>query len=227
MSRPSNSDRNSGGPGKRIVPVGSLLLLGLVLAFMLLTWILVKPPAPPAELRGVLRSEFRQLDAFQLSSDNRGPVTETSLRGKWSFFFFGYLSCPDVCPATLHELGRFWNLLVDDRGAVPEDLQVIFVSVDPARDSTENLARYASYFNRNFIGATAGKGQIDRLTRQFSAQYMIEAETETGEYLVNHSSAIFLVDPYGRVVASFSQPHYATTILAQFEKIVDYYGGAG
>ena len=227
MSRPTNSDLDRSGPARRIVPVGSLVLVGLVLAFMLLTWILVKPPRPPAELHGVLRSEFRQLDAFQLSRDKRGPVTEASLRGKWSFFFFGYLSCPDVCPATLHELGRFWGLFADDPFTEPENLQMIFVSVDPERDSTEKLARYASYFNPSFIGATAGKGQIDRLTRQFSAAYVIEAETAPGEYLVSHTSAVFLVDPYGRLVASFSQPHYATTMLSQFRKILDYYEGAG
>ncbi len=214
-------------PGKRIIPLGSLVLVGLALAIMLLTWILVKPPSPPAELQGVLRSEFRPLASFHLSSTSQGPITEANLRGKWTFFFFGYLSCPDVCPATMHELGRFWALFADERGAEPEDLQVIFVSVDPARDSTEKLDHYVSYFNQKFIGATAGKGQIDRLTRQFSAGYELEPETAPGRYLVSHTGAIFLVDPYGRVVASFSQPHHATTILAQFKKIRDYYGATG
>lgn len=214
-------------PTKRIVPVGSLVLVGLVLALMLLTWAIVKPPAPPGELRDVLRPEFRPLGAFHLSGGSRGPVTETSLRGKWSFFFFGYLSCPDVCPATMHELGQFWALFADERGSEPEHLQVIFVSVDPARDSSEKLDRYVSYFNRNFIGATAGTGQIDRLTRQFAAGYVLEAETAPGEYLISHTTAVFLVDPYGRLVASFAQPHNARTILAQFKKIVNYYEATG
>lgn len=214
-------------PDKRIIPIGSLVLVAMALAVMLLTYLLVRPQAPPSELRGVLRSEFRSLGTFHLSSQDRGPITEASLRGKWSFFFFGYLSCPDVCPATLHELDRLWALIADQQGSQPENLQVIFVSVDPARDSTENLDRYVSYFNQNFIGATAGKGQIDRLSRQFAADYLLEAETAPGEYLVSHSAAVFLVDPYGRLVASFSQPHYAATILSQFTKIVDYYQRAG
>ena len=212
---------------KRIIPIGSLVIgvaFGLV---MLFTHLLVKPPAPPAELEGVLRAEFRQLAPFQLQSQNRSPLNETILRGKWSFVFFGYLSCPDICPNTLHELNTFRALLEDETGAEADDMQVIFVSVDPARDSTSNLARYVAHFNKTFIGATAGKGAIDRLTRQFGAGYEIEAETAPGQYLVAHTSAIFLVDPFGRLVATFSQPHYASTLLSQYKKITTYFSGDG
>ena len=212
---------------KRIIPIGSLVI-GLVFGLvMLFTHLLVKPPAPPPELEGVLRSEFRQLAPFQLQSQNHGPIAETSLHGKWTFVFFGYLSCPDVCPNTLHELSTFRALLKDETGAEPDDLQVIFVSVDPDRDSTAKLASYVAHFNKKFIGATAGKGAIDRLTRQFGAGYEIEAETSPGQYLVAHTSAIFLVDPYGRLVATFSQPHYASTLLSQYKKISAYFSGAG
>jgi len=174
-----------------------------------------------------LRKDFRPISAFELQSHGHGPITQTSLRGKWSFVFFGYMSCPDVCPNTLHELNLFRSLVADQAGAEPQDLQVIFVSVDPERDSTENLARYVSHFNNRFIGATAGKGAIERLTRQFGAGYVIEKETAPGQYLVAHTSAIFLVDPSGRLVASFSQPHYAATLLSQYEKIKAYFAGTG
>jgi protein SCO1/2 len=212
---------------KRIIPIGSLVI-GLVFGLvMLFTHLLVKPPAPPAELEGVLRSEFRQLAPFQLQSHNHGPINETSLQGKWSFVFFGYLSCPDICPNTLNELSTFRALLKDELGADSDDLQVIFVSVDPTRDSTAKLASYVAHFDKEFIGATAGKGAIDRLTRQFGADYEIEAETAPGQYLVAHTSAIFLVDPFGRLVAAFSQPHYASTLLSQYKKITAYFSGTG
>ncbi len=212
---------------KRIIPIGTLVIglaFGLV---MLFTHLLVKPPAPPAELEGVLRPEFRQLAPFQLQSQGRGPINETSLLGNWSFVFFGYLSCPDVCPNTLHELNSFRSLLKDETGTEPEDLQIIFISVDPDRDSTGNLASYVAHFNQKFIGATAGKGAIDRLTQQFGAGYEIEAETAPGQYLVAHTSAIFLVDPHGRLVATFSQPHYAATLLSQYKKITAYFSDTG
>jgi protein SCO1/2 len=193
---------------------------------MLFTHLLVKPPTPPAELKGVLRSQFRQLAPFQLYSHNHGQINETSLRDKWSFVFFGYLSCPDVCPNTLHELNTFWALIKDETGPEAEGLQVIFISVDPARDNTANLASYVDHFNKEFIGATAGKGAIERLVRQFGAGYEIEAETAPGQYLVAHTSAIFLVDPFGRLVAAFSQPHYASTLLSQYKKIIAYFSDA-
>ena len=212
---------------KQILPIGTLVI-GLVFGLvMLFTHLLVKPPSPPSELEGVIRPEFRQVTSFQLQSHNRGPLSEKDLLGKWSYIFFGYLSCPDVCPNTLHELNRFRTLLKDETGLEPEDLQVIFVSVDPGRDSTENLARYVDHFNKKFIGATAGKGAIDRLTKQFGAGYILEAETATGQYLVTHTSAIFLVDPLGRLVATFSQPHYAPTLLSQHRKIKSYFSCSG
>ena len=155
------------GKNKQIIPVGSIAI-GLAFALVLIiTHQVVKPPPPPDELEGVLRSEFRPIGNFQLQVHERAPLDEKSLRDRWSFVFFGYMSCPDVCPNTLHELNAFYQLLKDETGTEPEKLQVIFVSVDPARDDTENLARYVSHFNRRFIGATAGQAAIERLARQF------------------------------------------------------------
>jgi protein SCO1/2 len=190
---------------------------------MLATYLWVKPPKPPSELFGVLRPEFRQLLPFQLQTHDQGPFNQKSLQGKWSLVFFGYLSCPDACPNTLYELNLFYGLLQDEIGKVPDDTQVLFVSVDPARDSGKNLAEYARFFNPNFIGATAGQGAIDRFAEQFGARYLLEPETTPGQYLISHTSAIFLVDPLGRLVATFSHPHYASTLLSQYQKIVRYF----
>jgi protein SCO1/2 len=209
------------------IPIGSLALFGLFLLVMLATWLLVKPPAPPAELTGVLRSEYRLLAPFTLTDQHQQRFDEKHLRGKWSMIFFGYLSCPDVCPMTLNELNSFWQLLADKAGSDPEDLQVVFVSVDPARDSPQQLGEYVAHFNRDFIAATGQKTEIDGFAQQFGAGYVIEAETAPGQYLVAHTSAIFLVDPLGRSVATFSQPHYASTLLSQYRKITRYFGATG
>jgi len=214
-------------PEQRPLPVGTLLLAAVLGLAMLLTWLLVKPPAPPAELEGVLRSEFRPLAPFHLQSRGHGPVDRDSLRGKWTFVFFGYVSCPDVCPNTLHELGAMQTLLEDQSPGLARQVQVLFVSVDPDRDDPERLASYVAYFGPRIIGATAGRGALDRLAQQFGAAYRVEPETVPGEYQVSHSSAVFLVDPYARLIAAFSQPHYAAAMLAQFRGLVDYYGRAG
>ena len=210
-------------PERHSFPIGSIALgLGFVLV-MLVTWLLVKPTPPPAELQGVLRSDFRPVSSFVLSSANHGPITEKNLRDRWTFVFFGYLSCPDVCPNTLYELSSFWQQLHYESRDQSHPLQVLFVSVDPKRDNEDRLASYVAHFNRNFIGATAGIGQIERFARQFGAGFMYEPETVSGQYLVAHTSAIFLVDPYGRLIANFSQPHSADTLAAQFQRIEEYF----
>ena len=206
-------------------PIGTLLLAAVLMLTLFVTWLLVKPPSPPPELQGVLRSDFRPLAQFHLHSDSHGPIVREDLLGKWTFVFFGYLSCPDVCPNTLHELAEFRRLL-DDSGDPAADLaQVLFVSVDPERDSEAALAAYVGHFDKRFIGATAGKAAIDRFARQFGAGYTREAETAPGQYLIAHTSAVFLVDPHARLVATFSQPHYASTILSQYRQLAAYYAG--
>jgi protein SCO1/2 len=211
---------------RAIFPVGTLLIFGLFLLVMLATWLLMKPPTPPTELAGVLRPEYRLLVPFTLNDQHQQTFDAKRLRGKWSMIFFGYLSCPDVCPMTLNELNSFSQLLADKAGSGPDGLQVVFVSVDPERDSPQQLGEYVAHFNRDFIAATGQKTEIDRLAQQFGAGYVIEEETAPGQYLVAHTSAIFLVDPLGRSVATFSQPHYASTLLSQYLGITRYFSSA-
>ncbi|UCB54784.1 MAG: SCO family protein [Thiotrichales bacterium] len=204
-------------------PIGTLILFGLFLLVMLITYILVRPPPPPPELEGVLRPEFRLLRSFELTDHEGAVFDQKRFQGKWTFVFFGYTSCPDICPATLYVLNAVQGLIEDKTGEAPEEMQVIFISVDPKRDTPELLADYVAHFNKTFIGATAGKQEIDRVAGQFGAGYVLEEETAPGSYLVSHTSAIFLVDPLGRLVATFSQPHYASTIVTLYEKILAYF----
>jgi len=212
---------------RQTFPLGTLVIFAVFLLVMLATWLLIKPPQPPPELSGVLRSEYRLLDPFSLTDHQQQTFDQSRLKGKWSMLFFGYLSCPDVCPLTLHELSEFWRLVQDEDGAAPNYLQVVFVSVDPERDSLQRLGDYVRHFNSSFLAVTAEKTRLDRFAHQFGASYVIEEETAPGQYLVAHTSAIFLVDPLGRSVATFSQPHYASTLYAQYRRITQYFNGAG
>jgi len=206
-------------------PKGTLILFGAFLLVMLTTYILVQPSPPPSELQGVLRQDYRLLHPFKLKDHRNNVFSEERLQDKWTFVFFGYTSCPDICPATLYVLRTVREMLGDDTAGFPEDMQVVFVSVDPERDSTEMLASYVTHFNKEFIGVTADKAEIDSLVRQFGAGYLVEPGTTPGQYAIAHTSAIFLVDPYGRLVASFSQPHYPATITSQYKSIRGYFFG--
>ncbi|NOQ68985.1 MAG: hypothetical protein GQ573_02560 [Gammaproteobacteria bacterium] len=205
------------------LPIGTIVIFGIFLLVMAATYILTKPPERPAELEGVLRPDFKLLQPFKLTDHNNTVFDEKRLQGKWSFVFFGYTSCPDVCPATLFVLSSVHGLLLDESGSSTDDMQVVFVSVDPARDTTNKLADYVTYFNKDFIGTTADKTEIEKLARQFGAGYIFEEETSAGVYNVSHTSAIFLIDPTGRLVASFSQPHQPATIISLYKKIRTYF----
>ncbi len=210
-------------------PSGSNLPLGTIFLFSVLVLVAVvvhslwnpRPvlTPPPAELVGVLPPEPRQLASFTLVDQNGAPFTEQRFSGRWTFLFFGYTHCPDVCPATLSVLAAVQGELAE-QGV--EGTEVLFVSVDPQRDTPRKLADYMAFFDSGFTAATGSREQIEQFTRQVGAGYMIREERAPGQYLVNHSSSIFLIDPQVRVVAAFSQPHNAATIVTLFRKIRAY-----
>ncbi len=201
----------------------SLWLLAMIIGVFV--WNMYNSPTPQS-LEGVLRFEPKPISSFQLV-DHHGKTFDTKrLKGKWSFVFFGYTFCPDICPTTLVTLTAMQKQLLK-KPQVWSDTQVLFVSVDPGRDTREKLASYMDFFNKDFIAATGEKDQIDNLAGQFGAGYIIEPkkaqEIEQEVYLVSHSAAIFLVDPQARVVASFSQPHNPNTIASLFREIREFF----
>lgn len=200
-------------------PYGTLslfLLWGLLLAAGYY-WMLPEKTNPP-ELQGVLRLVPKPLQAFELTDQHGQPFNLERLNGKWSFVFFGYTYCPDICPTTLSTLNEvFKRLQTDPQGL--SNAQTVFVSVDPKRDTPEIIDDYLKYFNTDFQGVTGAQQDVDNLVKQFGAAYMKEKEAEPGQYQISHTGALFLVDPHGKLVASFSPPHYSKTIADQFRQI--------
>lgn len=177
----------------------------------------------PTELQGVLRPEPRPLEPFTLVDQNNQPFELDRLRDKWSFIFFGYTYCPDICPTTLTVLNSVLNELLDEHETTASNIQIIFISVDPERDNPEVLARYVKFFFKDSLGVTGTKKEIDSLARQFGAGYIKEPETTSGQYLISHASSIFLVDPQMSLIASFSPPHQPSTIAGLYRQIESLY----
>lgn len=197
-----------------------LLLISLAVLVMVVAFVVVKvsKPSIPPELVGVLRPQVSLIREFQLTDQHGEKFDNQSLNGKWSFVFFGYTFCPDICPTTLAVLTAMQKQLQH----APEnwsDTQVVFVSVDPERDTQEILANYMDFFNKEFYAVTGSRSEIDKLTRQFGAGYIIEPETSPGHYLVSHTGAIFLTDSQGALVASFSMPHDPGLIASLYRQI--------
>ncbi len=123
--------------------------------------------------------------------DNTGTVSLSDFDGKLKLLFFGYTHCPDVCPLTMANVKVALKQLPEDvRGQV----QTVFVSVDPERDTPDHLNQYVSFFDPNFVGLTGTKEQIDQVVRQYGAFYRIEKgdDTETN-YTVSHSARVYLI----------------------------------
>lgn len=204
---------------KRITALNVLVISCLLLASIIAITIWKKPNTPiPENLVGVLSPYPRLISDFELMDHHGVEFDRQRMLGNWSFVFFGYTSCPDICPTTLAVLSSMQKQLkkIPDAWA---DTQVVFVSVDPQRDTRENLATYMDFFNKEFLALSGSKAQIDEFAHQYNAAYIIEPETSPGQYLISHSAAIFLTDPKGQIVASFSMPHDPETIASQFMEI--------
>lgn len=165
----------------------------------------------------------RPLKAFSLHDQYGNTFDNERFRGKWNFLFFGYTNCPDVCPGTLNLMNVVQGNL-QEAGIGSDELQVIFVSVDPDRDDNAQLADYMKYFNPEFIGITGAKAQIDILAKQLSAIYFITKPKFDRPYQVDHSAAILLVDPDGKFHAVFTAPHDADRISRDLQSIRQRYG---
>lgn len=167
----------------------------------------------PQTLMGTVWPEPRPLSEFQLS-DHRGRVFgPDELRGHWTLMFFGYTSCPDVCPTAMMTLRDVMAALAESGAGLP---RVVLVSVDPERDDAETLGEYVTYFGEDFLGVRGEDRKLDALARQIGVMYIRDPADEYGRYDVAHSSSIFLVDPEVRMYASFSPPHDTGDIVEKF-----------
>ncbi len=175
----------------------------------------------PPQVQGMMWPNPKILGAFSTNDQDGEKFGLENLDGKWSFLFFGYTHCPDICPITLTILDQVYKKLrLADQHS---DTQVIFVSVDPERDTNEQLNSYVSYFNEDFIGLGGSLEQVQSLTKQLGIAFFLHEASDSGEYLVDHSASVILIDPEGRMVAIFSAPHQVDSILSRFRQIRSFF----
>jgi protein SCO1/2 len=133
---------------------------------------------------------------FQMVDQNGKPVTEKVLEGQWNAVFFGFTYCPDVCPGTLQALAA----ASDQLGPKAKDFRIVFVSIDPDRDTPEQLKAYlsADYLPRNTLGLTGTPAQVAATAKAYRVYY--KKAGEGPGYTMDHSTVVYLVDPKGRFV---------------------------
>lgn len=202
-----NPSPKPGGPMGRLV---TLLLIAAVAGGLWfgLSYFQRGLQQPPALLPSgaFALPQPRPLQPFALTLDDGSGFTPAELQGHWTFLAFGYTRCPDICPtlmATFKELER----LIGQASTVPKP-SFLFVSVDPERDTPEQVGNYVRYFSPNFRGATGPHEALRGLTEQLGILYVrAEGQESAMGYLVDHSASILLIDPQGRLAALFSVPH--------------------
>jgi len=176
-----------------------------------------------SELGVALFEQPAMLDDFRLIDQHGNPFTRSDLTGSWHFIFFGFTSCPDICPLTMQELEGFYLDL--DQAGLQDDTGVIMVSVDPLRDTPEIMAEYLQSFHSDFIGLTGEYPEIADLASQLFIAFSQPGEHgfmhDDGDYIVAHSDYVALVDPDGRYRGILHAPHRRAQLLQAYLAIRD------
>ncbi|MFT7053480.1 MAG: protein SCO1/2 [Psychromonas sp.] len=180
-------------------------ILLLIVPFLLLSFLLLGRAQFQNDLTKneslILFKEGKSLIDFSFDLASGDHFTNQDLQGKWTLFFIGYTFCPDICPTTLAQLDSVYPKLT----AQPyDDIQIVFVSVDPKRDKAEQLAEYVHYFNAEFIGVTSTHKQLWPFVQNLGLIYsIVDQGVAEPYYLVDHSASIVLTNPRGEHHASF------------------------
>jgi protein SCO1/2 len=177
---------------------GTAALFAALLTLVLLA---CSPERPKFKASDVTGASFGR--DFALTDHTGKPRTLADYRGKAVVVFFGFTQCPDVCPTTLATLAQTMKTL----GPEADRVQVLFVTVDPERDTPALLSHYVPAFDPRFVGLTGDAAAIDRVAKEFKIIYQKQPGATPGSYTVDHSAGVFVFDPQGRlrVYASHGQ----------------------
>ncbi len=177
----------------------------------------------PQTERATVLPEPRALPALDLVSQDGRPLGADFFKGRWTIVFFGFTSCPDICPTTLASLAQATHQLADLPPA--ERPRVLLVTVDPERDVPAHLAAYVRFYDPAFLGATGTPAAVAATAAAFAVPYG-KVSLPEGGYTMDHGSGIFIVGPSGGIVAYSSAPHDASTIARDYRKVLSFEGDA-
>ena len=173
----------------------------------------------------------RDIAEFELRDHTGAAFDRTNFEGRWSFVFFGFVSCPDVCPTSMAVLGAVDRQLQSGDSELAEQFQGILVSVDPDRDTLETLGAYVTAFSPRFLGVTGSREELVELTTQVNVAFAKVPLTETlaqgtqnpealaNAYTVDHTGNIVIINPRGHYHGFIKLPHDPETIRLTFQTL--------
>ncbi len=192
---------------KFLLILSACLLAGMVTAFLL-------KPAPADS-----RISSQKIGGDFTLTSAQGPVSLSDFRGQIAVIYIGYASCPDVCPTALAVLSQALNQLNDEQR---KQVQGIFISVDPERDTPERLETYVNFFSDRLVGLTGSHEEIDKVVHQYGAFYRkVELDDSAMGYAVDHSSRLYLIDRNGEFVGLLNHGVQPAEVKQRLESLLN------
>lgn len=178
-------------------------------------------PQQMMQMGAVIRQEQKTLADFSLT-DHRGETFDNSrLVGQWSLVFFGYTYCPDICPTTMALLNQLDEKMHGSE--VDGQIQYILASVDPERDTPEQLAGYLGHFNPDFVGLTGEVETVYHFAMDLNSIFAKVPMDDEGNYLMDHSGNIIIINPAGKFHGFLRSPHTVANMNLAMRTIMDEY----
>lgn len=203
---------------KRIVVV--LGLVGLMAGFFVSQLLRSTHTLDVSEFHGTILDTPREVRPFNLMGTHHQVFNHDSLKHQWTMMFFGFTTCPSICPVTMTELSKMFRLL-EEKGVKPLP-QVVFLSLDPERDTLPKIERYVTAFHPQFLGARGESEQSVKAMAQemgIAFEKIIDKENR-GNYNIEHSGTIMLFNPQGQLTAFFTMPHQAALLAEDYQLMI-------
>ena len=195
----------------------NLILFYMFAGVLVLAAVLLIGRAVRDQAKGVAGSPLAAAigGKFSLIDQNGKAFTDTDLKGKWRLVFFGYTHCPDVCPTSLNDL----SLALDKLGAKKQAFGIVFISVDPERDTPDVLKSYVDAFGGPIVALTGSAEAVAQAAKDYRI-YFAKHPRADGGYDMDHSALIYVMDPQGRFTATFTPDTAPDDIAARLQKLL-------
>jgi len=210
---PGHASRGGALANSRRFVLAAVLLGGLVIMGAGVLLALTHRDTPRGAAGTLLASAIG--GSFRLVDQNGKTVTDADLKGKWSLVYFGYTHCPDACPTALNDIA----IALDQLGPKREAVRSVFITVDPERDTPEVLKAYVTSFDAAILALSGSPEEIARAAKAYRVYYAKHPEPG-GDYSMDHSSVIYVMDPEGRFTASFTHQSTPEEIADRLKKLL-------
>lgn len=205
----------------RLIRLLVTVAVGLALAVFAARWL--SGPVPTSVLAGGAGGLFaaghggKVGGTFELVDQTGKSVTERSYPGRWRLMFFGYTFCPDICPTELQVMAQ----ALDELGPLADKVQPLFISIDPQRDTPRQLADYVAQFDERLAGLTGTPQQVAAVVKAWGVYAAKAAGSDPDNYLMDHSTYVYLMDPDNKLVSLFERGTSATDMAAAMRRAIE------